>query len=229
MFYDADFNDAISNIIETDIGNSTPIQNPALTGNLRITARADDELDASQRLKEAGTGKHYHAKTTYTKNYTYITLYLLSILASLAYILLRIYYIANGLMRQEIPSNTSVVDTSTCDDISSDDCSNKVCGPATSECSTTLVGDLLSSAGITVSGSNNVISPDVIAEDLAFKGIKEIMDTHTYSYWWSIIVLAAEIGGFVLVHLSQQMFIRQDTKFYEMAPDRVAQLKKVRT
>ena len=91
-----------------------------------------------------------------------------------------------------------------------------------------LVGDLLSTAGITVSGSNNVISPGDIKDDVQFKGIKEIMDTHTYSYWWSIIVLAAEIGGFVLVHLSQQMFIRQDTKFYEMQPERVDRLREVR-
>lgn len=220
MYHVAELNQAISNIIEIDPENSVPVYNAALTGNLRLTANDLGRKEAA--------GKHYHAKTTYTMNYTYITLYILSILASLIYIGLRIYYIANGLMRQEIPSNTSVVDTSTCEVASSDECSNKVCGPAASECSNMLVGDLLSTAGITVSGSNNVISPGDIKDDVQFKGIKEIMDTHTYSYWWSIIVLAAEIGGFVLVHLSQQMFIRQDTKFYEMQPERVDRLREVR-
>lgn len=211
---------AINNVIDTDVGNSAAVRNPARTGILRQTAR-----DKTQRIgTHTSKAKHYHSKTTYTKNYTYITLYILSILASLVYIGVRIYYIANGVMRQEIPSNTMVVDTSTCANVNDEDCSNEKCGLETTTCENILAGDLLSSAGI---GVNDEISADLIASD-DFKGIREIMDTHTYSYWWSLIVLAAEIGGFVLVHLSQQMFIRQDTRFYEMSPDRVRQLKQVR-
>lgn len=217
----AELNQAITNIIESDVGNSTPVHNPAQTGALRITANKKTELQDAR-------AKHYHAKTIYTKNYTYITLYTLSVLASLIYIAVRIWYVANGFMRQEIPSNTRVVDTSTCVDsgipIDSNECTNIACGDVDNlDCDNILAGDLLGEAGIDVMGT---ISPGDVTGD-EFKGIREIMQTHTYSYWWSLFVLAAEIGGFILVHLSQQMFIRQDTKFYEMAPDRLNQLREV--
>lgn len=159
-------------------------------------------------------------------NYTYITLYVLSIIASLIYIAVRVYYIANGTMRQEIPFNTRVVDTSTCApaDLDTDQCSNEFCGQEDTACSNIRAGVLLEEADIELSDS--ITSDDVLAPK--FKGIREIMATHTYSWWWSLIVLAAEIGGFVLVHLSQQMFIRQDTKFYKLDDSRVKHLKQVR-
>jgi hypothetical protein len=211
-------NQAITNIIDTDVVNTTPVHNPALTGALRRRAN-----EKTSRL--TAKAKHYHAKTTYTMNYTYITLYILSMLASLIYIAIRVYYIANGVMRQEIPSNTNVVDTATCIEnnilIDSDKCTTKECAKESTACSNMLAGDLLTI------GLNQEITPGLIQAD-EFKGIREIMATATYSWWWSLVVLAAEIGGFVLVHLSQQMFIRQDTKFYEMTPDRVQQLAKVR-
>lgn len=60
-----------------------------------------------------------------------------------------------------------------------------------------------------------------------YEVLRRIVEDNTYSFWWSCCVLAAEIGGFILVHLSQQMFCRQDTKFFEMSPERVAQLREV--
>jgi hypothetical protein len=56
----------------------------------------------------------------------------------------------------------------------------------------------------------------------------QIIHDETYSYWWSCCVLAAEIGGFILVHISQQMFTRQDTKFYPLPPEHVQKLRDVR-
>ena len=41
-------------------------------------------------------------------------------------------------------------------------------------------------------------------------------------------MLAAEIGGFILVHVSQQMFVRQDTEFYALPPEHVQKLSDVR-
>jgi hypothetical protein len=211
-----------------DVSNNTmAVRNHALTGNLRTTAakRRMGPVDPDRMNQR---GKHYHSRTTYTVNYTYITLFTLSILASLIYIAIRVYYIANGVMRQEIPSNTMVVDTATCVEnnipIDSDRCSNKNCGKETALCSTIQAGDLLATIDLEL---NDVISFDDLAGD-EFKGIREIMATHTYSYWWSLIVLAAEIGGFVLVHLSQQMFIRQDTKFYEMTEKNLERVTQVR-
>jgi hypothetical protein len=216
-----DLNQAITNIIEGDISNSVAIHNPARTGALRVTANnRRAELPATR-------AKHYHAKTTYTMNYTYITLYILSIIASLVYIGVRIYYIAQGVLRLQIPFNQPVVDVSTCADINSPNCSSEFCGANPRVCSVVDAGVLLAQDGVTLESGNNVIEPDLV-NDPKYKGIKELLDAFTYSYWWSIVVLAAEIGGFILVHLSQQMFIRQDTKFFEMAPERVNQLREVK-
>lgn len=183
-------------------------------------------MTANNRNAEppATRAKHYHAKTTYTKNYTYITLYILSIIASLVYIGVRIYYIAKGVLRLQIPFNQPVVDTTTCGDLPDDVCTSEYCGNVTTPCDVIQAGELLAQQGINL--DNNVIEPDLV-NDPQYRGIKELMDAFTYSYWWSIVVLAAEIGGFILVHLSQQMFIRQDTKFYEMAPERINQLREV--
>lgn len=219
----AELNQAITNIIEGDISNTVAIQNPARTGALRVTAN-------NRRAEPPATrAKHYHAKTTYTKNYTYITLYILSIIASLVYIGVRIYYIAAGTLRLQIPFNQPVVDIDTCGDadgpaLDSPDCSSAYCGE-NPECGVVLAGELLATDNVNL--DNNVIERDLVDTDPRYRGIKALMDDFTYSYWWSIVVLAAEIGGFILVHLSQQMFIRQDTKFYEMAPERVNQLREV--
>ena len=45
---------------------------------------------------------------------------------------------------------------------------------------------------------------------------------------YSIIVLVAELGGFVLVHVGQQMFTRQQTQFATMTPDNVSKMAQVR-
>lgn len=45
---------------------------------------------------------------------------------------------------------------------------------------------------------------------------------------YSILVLVAELGGFVLVHLGQQMFTRQRTNFTTMTDDNVARMRTVR-
>ena len=49
----------------------------------------------------------------------------------------------------------------------------------------------------------------------------------TYSLWWSIVVFVAEIGGFVLTHIGQQMFWKQDTHFRVMSTFTKEQLQKV--
>lgn len=67
-----------------------------------------------------------------------------------------------------------------------------------------------------------------ILDNPRYEVLRRIVEDNTYSFWWSCCVLAAEIGGFILVHMSQQMFKRQDTKFFEMSPERVAQLREVR-
>ena len=223
----AELNQAITNIIEGDISNSVAVQKPARTCALRVTANNRHAEPPATRAK------HYHAKTIYTKNFTYITLYILSIIASLIYIAVRIYYIANGVLALQIPSNQPVVDTSTCGDAvggpTGTNCNSEYCGNNPDECGTIQASELLlrEGTGITVDGENNVIEPEDI-DAIEFKGIKQLFEDFTYSYWWSIVVLAAEIGGFILVHLSQQMFIRQDTKFFEMAPERINQLREVR-
>lgn len=66
-----------------------------------------------------------------------------------------------------------------------------------------------------------------VLDNPRYEVLRKIVEDNTFSYWWSCFVLAAEIGGFILVHLSQQMFKRQDTKFFEMSPERVAQLREV--
>lgn len=204
------------------MSNSVAVQNPARTGALRVTAN-----NRGQGMPPATSAKHYHAKTTYTKNFTYITLYTLSILCSLVYIIVRIWYIATGKLRLQIPFNQPVVETGTCPDPYAKDCNSLFCGQNPDVCGTILAGDLLRGRGVQVEG-DNVIEPDDV-NAIEYKGIKSLMDDFTYSYWWSIIVLAAEIGGFILVHLSQQMFIRQDTKFFEMEPERINQLREVCT
>lgn len=219
----AELNQAITNIIEGDISNSVAVQNPARTGALRVTANNRHAEPPATRAK------HYHAKTTYTKNFTYITLYILSIIASIVYIAVRIYYIAEGVLALQIPSNQPVVDTLTCGDEiggpTSTNCTSEYCGDNPAQCGTIQASELLAREGTGIS-VNGVIDPSDV-EAIEFKGIKQLMEAFTYSYWWSIVVLAAEIGGFILVHLSQQMFIRQDTKFFEMAPERINQLREV--
>jgi hypothetical protein len=166
-----------------------------LTGALRQTA--------NQRRTEPCPieAKHYFAKTTTRINVFYICLYILSILTSLFYFVIRVVYIAQGRGSVEIPLNVAVED------------------PITGQ--ERLVGELLPDLAI-----GGKITDDMLSRP-ALASVKRIIDEDTYSYWWSCCVLAAEIGGFILVHLSQQMFVRQDTKFYEMPPDRVAQLRNV--
>jgi hypothetical protein len=201
----AELNQAITNIIEGDTSNSVAIHNPARTGALRVTA--------NQRWTEPPpvTAKHYHAKTVYTRNYTYICLYLLSIVASLVYIALRMYYIATGEKALKIPVNNIVDD------------------PRDPTGRTPIRVDALLRRNQQDGSIGAELDMDDINNNPDLAPIKQLVDDYTYSYWWSCVVLAAEIGGFVLVHLSQQMFIRQDTKFFEMAPERIQQLRDVRS
>jgi hypothetical protein len=196
----ADLHDAITNIVEGDTGNSVAIRNPARTGALRVTA--------NQRRVEPPrtTAKHYFAKTINTRNYYYMFLYALSIVASIAYFAIRIVYIAEGRFSVRIPLNV-VVDRP---------------GGGKDE-----VGDLLNEAGFDIDPYENDEITESMLDHPLLAGVKGIVERSTYSYWWSCCVLAAEIGGFILVHVSQQMFVRQDTKFYEMPPERVAQLREV--
>jgi len=42
-------------------------------------------------------------------------------------------------------------------------------------------------------------------------------NTSSFSMPWSIVVMVAELGGFILTHVGQQMFWKQDTIFKPMS------------
>jgi hypothetical protein len=174
-----------------------PERNPATTGQLVRVARRQDSVQPTS------TAMHYYAKTTYRANYFYWLIYALSIIASLVYFVVRIFYIASGKMGVKLPLNLTV----------------EVPGSSTMSTVSALLGDR-------VQIGDEI--PDSLLNSPGFEGMKRVVDRETYSYWWSCIVLAAEIGGFILVHLSQQMFVRQDTKFYPLPPEHVQKLRDVR-
>jgi hypothetical protein len=58
--------------------------------------------------------------------------------------------------------------------------------------------------------------------------LKEIERQNNVALLYSSIVLVAEFGGFVLVHIGQQMFTRQKTKFTTMNADNVERMEHVR-
>lgn len=74
----------------------------------------------------------------------------------------------------------------------------------------------------------DTIPEELLENDPNFADLNRVIEDETYSYWWSCVVLAAEIGGFILVHISQQMFVRQDTKFYPLPAEHVQKLRDVR-
>lgn len=135
----------------------------ALSGRLRATAAGQTATLAPSDVP------HYFAKTTTRPNYLYRFLYALSIVASLIYIGVRVYYIASGRSSLRIP--------------------------------------------------RNVLGNQAVIQDLR--------DGFTYSYAWSTVVLLAEIGGFILVHVGQQMFTRQDTTFEPMTEAAVQKLRQI--
>jgi hypothetical protein len=84
----------IGEAVQVDTRHAQPQRNPAVTGQLATTAHRYP----SERM-DAPMATHYYAKTTYRANYFYWLLYALSIIASLFYFFVRIYYIARGLVR----------------------------------------------------------------------------------------------------------------------------------
>jgi hypothetical protein len=125
----------------------------------------------------------------------------MSVAASILYIAVRIYYISRGKASINIPLNVSV--------------RNPLSGV------TVTVGELLPKLQVGDEITRDMLNrPELV-------NVLKIVDGNRYSYWWSCCVLAAEIGGFVLVHVSQQMFYRQHTVFYELPEERVVQLREV--
>jgi hypothetical protein len=145
---------------------------------------------------------HYYAKTTYRSNYFYWLLFALSILASIVYFVVRIIYIAQGRSALKVPLNLTVKDKNLKE---------------------VRVSELLPDIGVGDELTDSLLNQRELAD------LKRIVGDETYSFWWSCCVLAAEIGGFILVHVSQQMFIRQDTKFYPLPPEHVQNLRDVRS
>lgn len=149
---------------------------------------------------------HYYAKTTYRANYFYWLLYALSIIASLFYFVVRIIYIAQGNSAPKIPLNFTTLDATGTE---------------------VQVSELLAGADQDLE-IGDTLPDDLLDNDPNFADLRRVIDDETYSYWWSCVVLAAEIGGFILVHISQQMFVRQDTKFYPLPLEHVQKLRDVR-
>ena len=54
-------------------------------------------------------------------------------------------------------------------------------------------------------------------------------NTSSYSLAWSIIVMFAELGGFILTHIGQQMFWKQHTTFTPMSTFMKHKMESVRT
>jgi hypothetical protein len=190
----------ITNAVNIDTRQARAERNPATTG--RLISHAHRKLSTLPEPTESTSrAMHYYAKTMYHANYFYWLLFALSILASLFYFVVRIIYIAQGRSAPKIPLNLTVE----------------------SNGRNVTVQELLP-PGMDIG--------DELTDDLLkrpeFAGLKRVIDDETYSYWWSCVVLAAEIGGFILVHVSQQMFIRQDTKFYPLPPEHVQHLRDVR-
>ena len=95
----------IGEAIHVDTRHAQPQRNPALTGQLGQTAHRYPSQDVGRTRYSAGLDQdapmatHYYAKTTYRANYFYWLLYALSIIASIFYFVVRIYYIALGKVR----------------------------------------------------------------------------------------------------------------------------------
>lgn len=66
--------------------------------------------------------------------------------------------------------------------------------------------------------------PDSSADTL-----REIDRQNRAALLYSTIILCAELGGFILVHVGQQMFTKQKTKFGKMPDANVEKMKQVRT
>ena len=95
----------ISDAVHVDTTHAQPQRNPALTGQLVTNAHREPSLQPPAADEGA---KHYHAKTTHRTNWFFIFLYTLSVIASLLYFAVRIYYIAVGKSSVKIPINTSI-------------------------------------------------------------------------------------------------------------------------
>ena len=193
-----------ANAVNVDAQHVQPERNPAITGALITEARRNRHKDAVH-----STAIHYYAKTTYRNNYFYWFLFALSIIASLFYFIVRIIYIAQGNSAPKLPLNLEFVDPTRPGDSVQDQI--------------VTLAELLP-AGMGVGDS---LSDELLAQP-QFANLRKEIDEDTYSYWWSCVVLLAEIGGFILVHISQQMFVRQDTKFYPLPPQHVQKLRDVR-
>ena len=202
----AGLSQVINNTVQMDVRHVQPERNPALTNQLVATARRQPRQD----VEDGPPAVHYYAKTTYRANYFYWLLFALSVLASLFYFVVRIYYIASGKMSVTVPVNQVFV--------------TDINGDLTNMTVRELLDETPQGQRIDIGDE----LPERLLEQDGFEALNNSINDNTYSYWWSCCVLAAEIGGFILVHISQQMFVRQDTKFYPLPPEHVAQLRDVR-
>ena len=76
-----------------------------------------------------------------------------------------------------------------------------------------------------VTGRVKVSAP----EDASESQLDAVATQNKSAVIYSSIVLVAELGGFVLVHVGQQMFTRQRTQFAEMTADNVSKMAQVRS
>lgn len=76
-----------------------------------------------------------------------------------------------------------------------------------------------------VTGKVKVRPPD--GETATEEQLQAVEDQNAWAIVYSSIVLVAEFGGFILVHVGQQMFTRQKTKFAKMSPENVAKMSQV--
>ena len=68
-----------------------------------------------------------------------------------------------------------------------------------------------------------VVNPD----NASAEALRDVERQNRAALVYSTIILFAELGGFILVHVGQQMFTRQKTKFGKMPDVNVAKMKQV--
>ena len=64
-------------------------------------------------------------------------------------------------------------------------------------------------------------------ENVTPEALRDIERQNRAALVYSTIILCAELGGFILVHVGQQMFTRQKTKFGKMPDANVEKMKQV--
>jgi hypothetical protein len=66
-----------------------------------------------------------------------------------------------------------------------------------------------------------------VPADSSAETLREVDRQNRAALVYSTIILCAELGGFILVHVGQQMFTRQTTKFTKMPDVNVEKMKQV--